>query len=203
LTPGRECLLLPSFTEAAAQGRTMSSFISTAVLCRVPQLRRWAGNSGREQRSTEKVSFFLADYEDNGESAIASISGECKATSMEVNSLPSPTIFPLLDPLVFNSNDDLVFEDNGTEHILTFAHPINAKFAAPISTTVIALPGAQQPHPIYFSCLAGDNAHLWAAQFTKDPKQLYEFNYPQGGTPITSITGPGPGSCVASPPIIP
>jgi hypothetical protein len=145
---------------------------------------------------------FLDDSLNNGYSAIASISGECSARSIEVDSLPSPSIYPQ-DQFAFNSDDNLVFEDNNSERILTFAHPKNGKFAPPIATTMLQIPASQLRTGVFLACLTADAQHVWAMPLTNYEKRLLLFRYPQGGTPIGAINVPNGYSCAVTPPLIP
>jgi hypothetical protein len=145
---------------------------------------------------------FLDDPLNDGSSAIASISGECSARSIEVDTLPSPGIQPR-NPFTFNSDDNLVFQDNNSEQVLTFAHPKNGKVAAPITTTILNLPDTRWRTGVFLDCLTADAQHLWAIPLTNYEKQLLLFRYPQGGTPIAAINVPNGYSCAVTPPLIP
>jgi hypothetical protein len=127
-----------------------------------------------------------------GTAVIAEISGECNATKIVLDTLPLG-VYP--DELYINKNDDIVFE-NGLKDVLTYAHPKNGTFGAPVAQTNL---DPVDGKTTYFSCLSSDGQYLWAAN--GDTRS--EYRYPQGGAPIFT-THTAPNACLATfPPLAP
>jgi len=128
---------------------------------------------------------FLVAGTNSGKTTVASIAGECSATTAVADSFVEP-----IDPyalVTVNADDDIVIQDFSVKSwpVYTYKHPVKGVFSKPVSTTVLAPSNGSAPQALL---LGVDGRSIWGAFFeTFAPLSLYR--YPAGGVPIQSIHG--------------
>ncbi len=148
------------------------------------------------QDSFDASSTLYLDYLTAGGEGVASIAGECNATTVVQY---SKTI-RFIGALAFNHLNQLVIQQlvnlaGGT--VFTYAHPTNGKFGNLISTTTLANIDGKSP---LMSTFTSDGKGLWAAPFFGSGIGL--FNYPAGGKPVRLIRAWN-GNAAVYPPLVP
>jgi len=133
---------------------------------------------------------FVASTTPNNDAVVASISGECAATTVEVNTYP-----PQFKPYGFtavDANNNIVvqnYTNSGLGPLLVFKHPSGGSFGQPIST--ITFKPFQNQYPAAGALT--DDGYIWLLFYSNvnpssGAQAVDQYSYPTGGNPVQSIT---------------
>jgi hypothetical protein len=152
--------------------------------------------------------FQVFDTGPNG--TLASVAGECKATTYTDLSFKSP-IYPY-GKLGISRDDDIIVQSFGSPDekkdalsvwpLYTYAHPINGVFGDPIATTPLETYGGGPDGEEGFEALTSDGSHLLGSLVFGGGGGIHLFRYPQGGR-SERVINVANGSVAVFPPIVP
>ena len=154
----------------------------------------------------EGTLFFFVEGDSQQSGYVASLAGECKASTVSQLSFQVP-IYPY-GTFAVNKDDNLVIQSFGSPPVLgntkslwpiyTYAHPRNNVFGLPLATTVLNEYGKSETQETFYA-ISGDGRHLWGEGFDNG---LREFPYPKGG-PAGHLINNVSGSLAVNPPLVP